>query len=93
MDTISRKALLSETNATKDQIREGDESFTLIFETFSELAEFFTYNGRSACQNDFSTSIGDRGFYNDDALGLARDASLEVAPGKYAVTFNGWRLT
>lgn len=93
MNTISRTAFLRETLAEGSQISEGEESITLTFDSFQQVAEFLVYAGQNSANNENSTSTSNREFYWDDATALAESASIDIAPGIYAVTFNGWRLT
>lgn len=92
-NTISRKAFLNNTPAAANQIQTGTNGFSVSFDSFREVAEFFTEIGKTAVYNDNANTTTDRGFYLDEADGLARDAELDYAPGVYSVYFSGWILT
>lgn len=91
--TITRRNFFLYTQATQGQVTEGENSFAIKFDSFSELAEFFTALGSTAAYNEDSNSLGNREIYDGVARELAQDSTLETAPGAYLVTFAGWTLT
>ena len=93
LNTIDRNKFLQASYIDPHQISEWDEGFSVIFDFFHEVAGFFNELGKTALSNENANTTSDRGFYLDDADGLARDAELETVPGHYLVTFPGWKLT
>ena len=89
--TISRKVLTG-AGAEKKSIKKLDGGFSIVFDTFSEVAMFFRRIGSEATYNEHNRYSTNADFLEDDAFQLTADASVEITPGSFEVYWAGWEL-
>lgn len=94
MHQIHIKTLTNDFYLSKTRINEYDGGFSIVFDTFSEVAMFFRYVGSTGTYYEhISRSINPEGFFSeDDGFQFAADAQVEVRPGAFEVYWAGWEI-